>query len=73
MTTASSSTFAGHVADEVVADCLKELHATTRKVKFLGSYPTAGEDGAGIRRAAGQAWKAADAWIDEIRSHLAGS
>ena len=65
--------FRGHVADEVVADCLKELHATTRRVKFLGSYPTAGEDGAGIRRAAGEAWKAADAWIAEIRSHLAGS
>lgn len=63
--------FRGHVADEVVADCLKELHATTRRVKFLGSYPTAGDDGAGIRRAAGQAWKAADAWIAEIRSHLA--
>ncbi len=63
--------FRGHVADEVVADCLKELHATTRQVKFLGSYPAAGADGAGIRRAAGQAWKAADAWIAEIRSHLA--
>lgn len=63
--------FRGHVGDEVVADCLKELHATTRQVKFLGSYPAAGADGAGIRRAAGQAWKAADAWIAEIRSHLA--
>lgn len=62
--------FRGHVADEVVADCLKELHATTRQVKFLGSYPAAGADGHGIRRAAGQAWQAADAWIAEIRSHL---
>ncbi|MDQ6782522.1 MAG: prephenate dehydratase [Actinomycetota bacterium] len=64
--------FRGHVADEVVADCLKELHAATRKVKFLGSYPAGGADGVGIRRAAGQAWEAADAWIAEIRSHLAG-
>ncbi|MDQ6837281.1 MAG: prephenate dehydratase [Actinomycetota bacterium] len=63
--------FRGHVADEVVADCLKELHATTRRVKYLGSYPAAGADGAGIRRAAGEAWKAADAWIAEIRTHLA--
>lgn len=64
--------FRGHVADEVVADCLKELHATTREVKFLGSYPAAGSDGDSIRRAAGQAWEAADTWIAEIRSHLAG-
>jgi len=62
--------FRGHVADEVVADCLKELRATTRQVKFLGSYPAAGAEGDGLRRAAGAAWEAADAWIAEIRSHL---
>lgn len=62
--------FRGHVADEVVADCLKELHATTRQVKFLGSYPAAGAGGDDIRRAAGEAWEAADAWIAEIRFHL---
>jgi len=39
-------------------------------VKFLGSYPAAGAEGDGLRRAAGAAWEAADAWIAEIRSHL---
>lgn len=63
--------FRGHVADEIVADCLREVHATTRQVKFLGSYPAAGADGADIRRAAREAWHAADAWIAGIRSHLA--
>ena len=37
----------GHVADEVVADCLRDLHASLAAVKFLGSYPAAGEHGAG--------------------------
>ena len=33
----------GHVDDEVVADCLRELHAQLAGLKFLGSYPRAGE------------------------------
>ncbi len=33
----------GHVDDEVVADCLRDLHAQLAGVKFLGSYPAAGE------------------------------
>ena len=32
----------GHIADEVVADCLRVLHAEVAGVKFLGSYPAAG-------------------------------
>ena len=59
--------FEGHVADEVVADCLRDLHVTLREVKFLGSYPAAGEPGDARRRDAHQSWAAADAWIDTIR------
>src|SRR5205085_2485989 len=29
----------GHIDDEVVADCLRDLHAQLRNLKFLGSYP----------------------------------
>ena len=65
--------FEGHVADEVVADCLRDLHATLRRLKFLGSYPAAGEHGAAIRRTAVEAWRAADEWIAQIRSHVAAS
>jgi prephenate dehydratase len=60
--------FEGHVADEVVADCLRDLHATLRRLKFLGSYPAAGEHGPSRRRDASRAWKAADRWIAELRS-----
>lgn len=60
----------GHVADEVVADCLRDLHATLPAVKFLGSYPAAGPTGARRRQEASDAWKEADAWVSRIREHL---
>jgi prephenate dehydratase len=60
----------GHVDDEVVADCLRDLHSQLAGLKFLGSYPAAGEHGPAIRRDAEEAWKAADAWMADIRAHI---
>jgi prephenate dehydratase len=60
----------GHIADEVVADCLRVLHAELAEVKFLGSYPQAGAD-AGQRRArARTAWRRAERWMAEIRAQV---
>ena len=56
--------FEGHISDEVVADCLRNLAANQAEVKFLGSYPVAGEEGPERRRAVSEAWNAASAWID---------
>ena len=47
----------GHVADELVADCLRDLRAKVADVKFLGSYPAAGEHGPAVRRDAEEAWR----------------
>ena len=58
----------GHVGDEVVADCLRDLHATLPRMKFLGSYPAAGEEGTEIRRDVHAAWAAADQWIQGLRA-----
>lgn len=60
----------GHVADEVVTDCLRNLKAKQADVKFLGSYPAAGEEGHEVRRDADASWRAADRWVQEIRSHI---
>lgn len=60
----------GHIDDEMVADCLRDLHAQLADVKFLGSYPVAGERGAARRRDAEEAWKAADDWISSLRREI---
>jgi prephenate dehydratase len=60
----------GHVADEVVADALRNL-AAKQSVKFLGSYPVAGsEAGEARRKAHGKAWRAASSWVDDLRTRV---
>ena len=62
----------GHIADEVMADALRNLVAKQAEVKFLGSYPVAGPLEAGIarRKAAGRAWKSAAAWVETLRAQI---
>ncbi len=60
----------GHIADEVVADCLRVLHAELADVKFLGSYPAAGEHGPAIRQQAGEAWQVADGWVRALQDQV---
>ena len=60
----------GHIDDEVIADCLRDLHAQLADVKFLGSYPAAGEHGPARRRDAEASWRAADAWVADLRSRI---
>jgi prephenate dehydratase len=60
----------GHLADEVIADCLRDLHASLAGVKFLGSYPAAGAHGAVVRQQADAAWQAADEWLGGLRAAI---
>jgi prephenate dehydratase len=63
--------FEGHVADELVADALRNLAAKHGDVKFLGSYAAAAtEESRERRRAAGRAWRDAAAWVDALRSEV---
>ena len=60
----------GHVADPVVADCLRTLRATQGGVKFLGSYPAAGEHGPAARAQVDAAFADAQEWVEALRRQI---
>lgn len=62
--------FEGHVADDVVADCLADLQAHLAQVKFLGSYPVTGEGASDRRDEVAHARRAAARWIESIRARI---
>jgi len=60
----------GHVDDELVADALRELRAKQGDVKFLGSYPAAGEHAHTAREHADARWQSADDWVTSLRAQV---
>ena len=60
----------GHVGEELVADCLRDLRSKVEDVKFLGSYPAAGEHGPARRRDAEAAWREAAEWVESLRREI---
>ncbi len=60
----------GHVADEVVADCLRSLKATQADVRFLGSYPAAGTAAPDRRDEVSDARRRADEWVRALRDQV---
>ncbi len=60
----------GHIADELVADALRALHAKQGSVKFLGSYPAAGEHAHSARENADARWQQADDWVERLRDSI---
>lgn len=60
----------GHIEDELMADALRDLHAKQGGVKFLGSYPAAGEHAHSAREHADARWQQADDWVSELRTRI---
>jgi prephenate dehydratase len=60
----------GHVADELVADAIRALHAKQGRVKFLGSYPAAGAHAHEARENADARWRQADDWVADLRRQI---
>lgn len=59
-----------HIDDELLADALRELKAKQGDVKFLGSYPAAGEHAHTAREHADARWQSADDWVSDLRSQV---
>jgi prephenate dehydratase len=59
-----------HVDDELMADTLRALHAKQGAVKFLGSYPVAGEHAHTAREHADARWRSADDWVRQLRERI---
>ncbi len=60
----------GHVDDEVMADTMRALHSKQGAVKFLGSYPVAGEHAHTAREHADARWQTADDWVTGLRGRI---
>lgn len=59
-----------HIADELLADALRALHAKQGGVKFMGSYPAAGKHVESAREHADGRWRLADDWVQSLRANL---
>ena len=62
-----------HVADELLADTMRALHAKQGSVKFLGSYPAAGDPTASAREHADARWRQADDWVIGLQRSVRSS
>jgi prephenate dehydratase len=60
----------GHIADPVVADCLRTLRATQGGVKFLGSYPAAGTAGPATRAQVDAGLAEATEWLGSLTDQI---
>jgi prephenate dehydratase len=59
-----------HIDDELLADAMRALHLKQGRVKFLGSYPAAGEphEDGGLHHDA--RWKAAQDWVASLQAMI---
>lgn len=60
----------GHIDDDILANCLVNVQAKHADVKFLGSYPAAGNGSIEKRTAASDAWADAKSWMANLRSSI---
>jgi prephenate dehydratase len=60
----------GHIADDLMADTMRALHAKQGAVKFFGSWPRDDDYERDARAHADERWRAADDWITALRSAI---
>ena len=61
-----------HIADELLADTVRALHLKHGRVKFLGSYPIAGEAPGDHETHVDARWQAARDWVAGLQAMVEG-
>ena len=61
-----------HIADELLADTVRALHLKHGRVKFLGSYPIAGEPPGDHEAHVDARWQAARDWVAGLQAMVEG-
>ena len=61
----------GHVADDLMADAMRALHAKQGAVTFFGSWPRADGVVHDAREHADERWRMADDWVAAVRADIA--
>jgi prephenate dehydratase len=60
----------GHVADDLMADAMRALHAKQAAVQFFGSWPRVDHLMHDARAHADERWRLADDWIESLRDGI---
>lgn len=60
----------GHLADDLLADAMRALHAKQGAVKFFGSWPRADGHAHDARAHADERWQLADDWVQQLRREI---
>lgn len=61
--------FVGHIANDDIADCLSHVRTEHADIKFLGSYPVAGDTGE-FQSGNGKVWKDTDQWLADLQGKV---
>ncbi len=62
--------FWGHIQDDLIADCLANIRVKYADVKFLGSYPAAGDDAQPISQRKTADWQDTQKWLTDLRDKI---
>lgn len=58
--------FVGHLGDIKIAECLEKIRSEHADVKFLGSYPVAGDAGISAPEVLTKVWKDTKDWLSDL-------
>lgn len=62
--------FWGHIEDDLIADCLMNIRSKYADIKFLGSYPVAGNSAKEVQIERAEQWADNKSWLADLRKKI---